>query len=172
MWDLILKSMYFFLPAYLANMFPNLLNKLPWLKQPINKKLFGAHKTWRGLIIAIIIGGLTFWVQKLLYIQNVGRSLALIDYADFSLLLGFLLGAGAILGDLLESYFKRKNNLKPGESWVPWDQLDFVIGALLLSFLVFIPRISVIVVICLISPLLHILANLIGYYLGINKNKW
>ena len=37
--------------------------------------------------------------------------ISLIDYSDFSLLLGFLLGFGAILGDLVKSYFKRNTVL-------------------------------------------------------------
>ena len=112
----ILSCLYFFLPAYVANMAPVFAKKLPFLGIPIHAKLFGKNKTWRGIIVAVLSGGLVFWIQKLLY--NSGFvTFSIIDYADFSLLLGFLLGAGAILGDLVKSYYKRKAEIPPGESW-------------------------------------------------------
>ena len=168
---LIWKSLYFFLPAYLANLIPPLLKNVPFLDKPVSEKHFGSHKTWRGIVAAIILGGFVFWLQKISYFNGYTK-LALIDYNGFSVLLGFLLGAGAIFGDLVKSYFKRKSGVKPGESWKPWDQLDFVIGAILLSFFVYVPRAEVILVLLLVSPLLHILFNLLGYWLKINKSVW
>ncbi len=171
MLSIILTSLYFFLPAYFANMAPILFRKIPFLSFPIHEKLFGAHKTWRGLMIAPIIGTLIFFLQKLAYTYGF-TSLALIDYSDFPLYFGTLLGAGAILGDLIKSYYKRKAGIAPGVSWMPLDQLDFVIGAIIAGFFVYVPPAEVVLILFLISPLLHIGANLIGYYLGINKNKF
>lgn len=170
-WLLILKSLYFFLPAYLANLVPPLLKRVNILNYSISEKYFGKNKTWRGFVGAILVGTLVFWMQKISY-TNGFTTFALIDYNGFSILLGFLLGTGAILGDLIESYFKRKAGVLPGNSWKPWDQLDFVIGAILLSFFVYVPRAEVILVLLLASPLLHILFNLFGYWLKINKKMW
>ena len=170
-WMLILKSLYFFLPAYLANLTPPLLKKVPFLNYSISEKYFGKNKTWRGLTVAILVGTLVFWMQKISY-TNGFTKLALIDYNGFSVLFGFLLGTGAILGDLIESYFKRKIGIKPGESWKPYDQLDFVIGALFLSFFVYVPKAEVVLILLIVSPLLHILFNLLGYWLKINKGRW
>ncbi len=167
---LILKSLYFFLPAYVANMSPVLLKWLPF-HQPIYEKKFGSHKTWRGLIVAVLMGGLVFYLQKLAYISGFTK-FALIDYSGFSVLLGFLLGFGAIIGDLVKSYYKRKAGIKPGDSWIPYDQLDSVIGGILFSFFVYVPTISVIVILLILSPILHILTNFIGYWLKINKSMW
>ena len=169
-WLLILKALYFFLPAYVANMAPVLLKWIPFNK-PIHEKKFGSHKTWRGLITATLMGGLIFYLQKLAYIYGFTK-IALIDYSGFTILLGFLLGFGAIFGDLVKSYYKRKIGIKPGESWKFWDQLDFVIGGILFSFFVYVPTVSVIVILLIISPLLHIAVNHLGYWLKIRKNAW
>jgi CDP-2,3-bis-(O-geranylgeranyl)-sn-glycerol synthase len=176
---LILASLYYFLPAYFANMSPNLLKKINPLKTPVdfNKKfrgklIFGHHKTWGGLIIASLIGVLTFYLQTLLYQYSFFQKYSLINYTEYSLWLGFLLGFGAIFGDLIKSFFKRRYNRKPGQPWVPFDQLDFVIGAFLFSFILYIPPAFTIVVVIIASPILHIITNRLGYYLKINKSKW
>ncbi len=169
--EFILKSLYFFLPAYLANMAPVLVRKIPFLAYPVNKKIFGQNKTWRGLIAACLAGLLAFWVQKILFIGGF-RSLALIEYSDFSLALGFFLGAGAILGDLVKSYYKRKQNIPPGKPWLVFDQIDFVIGGILGSMFVYVPSASVVVVLLIASPLLHVVVNYAGFLLGIRKEKY
>ena len=169
-WLFILKCLYFFLPAYFANMAPVLFRWIPF-NQPINEKQFGKNKTWRGLIVAVLIGGLVFYLQKIAYAQGFTQW-ALIDYNGFSVLFGFLLGLGAILGDVMKSYYKRKANIAPGESWKVWDQLDFVIGGIIFSFFIYVPPVSVVLVLVILSPLLHILINHLAYWLKIRKKKW
>ena len=121
-------------------------------------------------MVAILAGGIVFWVQKMLFSLGF-RSWALIDYADFSVLMGFLLGAGAILGDLVESYYKRKAGLKVGQPWIPFDQLDFVVGGVVFSFFVYVPAASVVLILFIFSPLLHLLFHYIGYLLKVNETK-
>ena len=116
---MILESLYFFLPGYIANMAPILLRGIPFGGKPIHEKLFGAHKTWRGLVVAPLVGGLVFLLQKWLYLQGF-QDWALIDYADFPVLFGFMQGAGVILGDLVKSFYKRKQGIKPGEPRGGW----------------------------------------------------
>ena len=166
--ELILKSLYFFLPAYIANMSPVLFRRIPWGNKPVSVKFFGENKTWRGMIIGTIIGGMIFALQKIIHLGWQG--LALIDYNDFSIGLGFLMGSGALLGDLVKSYYKRKAGIAPGKKWIPFDQLDFVLGGLVLGFFVYIPPAEVALVLIIISPLLHIIVNYLGYLLKINKS--
>jgi len=171
MWNLIFSSLYFFLPAYCANMAPILFRWLPWGKKPIWEKKLGDHKTWRGLVVGIIFGTLIFLLQK--WFHTLGfQQWSLIDYPDYSLLLGVLLSSGALAGDLIKSYYKRKAEIKPGERWFPWDQLDFFFGALTLSFIVYVPRPEVVLILFVVSPILHFLANALGYWLKINKKIW
>lgn len=167
----ILKALYLFLPAYFANMAPVLLKKVPFLGKPIHEKWFGAHKTWRGVLAAVLMGLIIFAIQKAGY--NAGfTELAVIDYSDFSVAFGMLLGFGAIFGDLIESFLKRRAGIPPGRRWFPWDQIDFVIGGLLFMLFIYVPPVEVAAIILIGSPLLHIIVNHLGYYLRIQKSKW
>jgi CDP-2,3-bis-(O-geranylgeranyl)-sn-glycerol synthase len=170
-WLFLLQCLYFFLPAYVANMAPVLLKGIPFGGKPISEKRFGSHKTWRGLIVAVLMGLLIFWLQKWAY--NSGfQKLALIDYSGFPIWFGALLGFGAILGDLVKSYYKRKAGIAPGNSWVPWDQLDFAIGGLIFSFCYWVPSVEAFLVILLLSPLLHLLVKWIGFLLKIDDKRF
>ena len=168
---LILKSLYFFLPAYVANMSPVLFRWIPFGDQPINEKYLGGHKTRRGLIIGTVMGGVIFILQKYSYTQGF-QQWALIDYSDFSIWFGFLLSFGALLGDAVKSYYKRKGGLKPGERWFPFDQIDFVIGGIIFSWFMYVPPIEVVSVLLILTPVLHVAINHLGYWVGIQKNKW
>ena len=104
-------------------MAPVLLKGVPVLGRPVWEKELGKNKTWRGLVAAVLMGILVFWLQKYLFGFDFFYDISLIDYGDFSLWLGFLLGLGAILGDLVGSYFKRRQRVKEGESWMPWERI-------------------------------------------------
>lgn len=171
MWDMLFQSLYFFLPASFANISPVLSRLIPMAAKPVSEKWFGSNKTWKGIIAATVTGGLVFWIQKALYLNGF-TALAVIDYADFPVTMGFVMGFGAIFGDLVKSYYKRKAKIKPGKPWMPWDQLDFVIGGLVFSFFFYVPPIEVALLIVLISPFLHLLINYIGYLLNVNKEKF
>lgn len=121
--------------------------------------------------MASLCGMFVFWLQKIAYASGF-TSLAIIDYEDFSVLLGFLLGFGAIFGDAVKSYYKRKAGIKPGERWLGFDQLDFVVGGLVFSFFVYVPQVETVVILFLATPLLHIATNHIGYWLGMRKTKF
>ena len=168
---MIIESLYFFLPGYVANMAPILLRWIPFGGKPIHEKLFGGHKTWRGLLVAPLVGGLVFLLQQWLFGQGF-QDWALIDYADFPAWFGFLQGAGVILGDLVKSFYKRRQGIKPGDPWWGWDQLDFVAGGIILGFLVYVPPIETVLVLVVLSPILHLLANNIGYLLKITKTRF
>ena len=168
---LILKSLYFFLPAYVANMMPIFTKKIPVLNYPIWEKRCGKNKTWRGLVSAILGGIIVFSLQKYAYQQGF-TAWALIDYSGFSILLGVLLGTGAIVGDLVESYFKRKRGIKPGERWLLWDQLDFVFGGLIFASIIYVPPAETVLILVVLSPVMHILSNHLGFFLKIRDVKW
>ena len=171
MFEIIIKSLYFFLPAYFANMAPVLVRKIKFCDKPIWEKKLGKNKTWRGLIAGTLTGGLVFFIQKIIYNLSF-TSFSLINYSNFSLALGFLLGFGALIGDSTKSYYKRKAEIPAGKPWPVFDQLDFVIGGITASFFIFVPPAEVLLVLLLLSPALHVIVNLIAYYLGIREVKW
>ena len=179
MWLFILKCFYFMLPAYFANMAPVIVKD--WFKKlavPIDigkkinqKEIFGKNKTFRGFIFAILFAIIIVYLQFILYRFNFFRNLSFINYSNW-ILLGFLFGFGALFGDLIESFIKRRLNLKSGERFVPWDQLDFVIGSLIFVNLFFYITWKRVLYIAIISFIGHILVNHSAYYLKIRKEKW
>lgn len=177
---LIIESSYFMLPAYVANMAPVFVqHRFKALAIPVdfgmtfrNRPVFGPHKTYRGIIFATLFGMIIFLIQKFLMAYPLFASISFVDYTSVSPWLGFLLGFGAIIGDLAKSFFKRQKNHPPGTPWIPFDQLDYVIGALVFSALVYVPSWQHLTTIIVVSFLFHVAANHIGYYLGIHDVKW
>ena len=174
----VLKCAYFMLPAYLANMTPVLVKKIPFLDYPIdfNKKLrgkpiLGTHKTIRGIVFGVIAGIVIASIQFSLQAYPFFRNLSFIDYSNW-LAIGFLLGFGALVGDSVKSFFKRRSNIKPGKSFFPWDQLDYSIGSLLFVSFIFLPSWQIALTIIILNLILHIAANHAAYYLRLSKVKW
>ena|SRR3989344_6434722 len=173
------EALYLFLPAYFANMAPVILGKINVLPYPIdanrtwrNKPIFGKNKTWGGLLYAILLGTVIFYIQQVLYNIPFFKAISLMDYSGQSLLLGFLLASGAILGDLAESFIKRRYGKAPGAEWFPFDQVDYVIGALLFGAAIYTPPLKIIIILFILAPLLHYTTNYIGFLLGLKKVKW
>ncbi|VVB81729.1 CDP-archaeol synthase [uncultured archaeon] len=164
----ILLLLYLMLPAYLANMAPAFFGKR-LSKRPMDfgislgkTRIFGDNKTWAGffsgVLVAIIIG---FIVSKIYW-----------PFEFSAIYWSALLGIGALIGDAVKSFFKRRAGIKPGQSWIPFDQIDFTIGALAFGSFVFFPGWLYAVLVVIISAVGHILINHLGFYLGVQKNKW
>jgi len=173
----ILQCFYFMLPAYFANMAPVIMkNTFKSLAVPVDRTfgmvmIFGENKTYRGIIFGIVFAVIISYIQFLLFSFQTFRELAFFDYKNW-LLFGFLMGAGALLGDLAKSFVKRRLRIEPGKKLIPWDQWDFVIGAMLFSSIIFVPSLYTVVTILLISFLLHVIVNHIAFYLKIRNEKW
>ncbi len=181
----IVSRIYFFLPAYIANMSPPLAAKFKifeFLNKPIdNDKKFkdlpilGSHKTWRGVLVEIINGTLTAYLQAYLYNFSFFKNISLFNYQEKNILFfGLLISSGAILGDLFSASIKRRLNLKPGSKFIPWDQINYVIGnAFLLSFFPeFNLKLFSWLILAFLTFFIHIVFNRIGYYLGLHNAKW
>lgn len=173
-----MKVFWLFLPAGIANMSPVLFRWIPVGSYPIDlgikfrgRFLIGPHKTYRGLFVGIASAIFIVYLQKVLY--PITMPYSLIDYSQANFfVLGFLLGAGALFGDIIKSFFKRRFNIPPGKPWVPFDQIDWIAGAILASSLVVKLNFEIIFVALIMFGLLHPVINLFGYYLKIKKNKF
>lgn len=129
-----LMALLFFLPAGVANATPVVANKIPLINKwhtPVDfgltwrkQRLLGNNKTWRGIFTGTLLAGLTGW---LLYpLINPAESRGVV--VAISLLMGF----GALMGDAIESFIKRQRGVPAGHSWFPFDQIDYIIGGLLI----------------------------------------
>lgn len=169
---LIIQVVIFFLPAGIANIAPVLVKNINFLNKPISDKLFGSHKTYRGFFFGIL-AALIIAYMGYLFLPLIPADYLIINYSSINLFfLGFLLGFGALLGDLVKSFFKRRFEIKPGASWILFDQLDYIAGAILFSGIyVSLPGKSYLVAL-VIFGLLHPIVNYAGYLLGLKKNKF
>jgi len=153
---------------------------LKFLAKPIdgNKKflgdpLFGSHKTWRGAILGIFVGFLVVLLQTQLYQKNFFREISIVDYGQINILLfSFLLSGGAVFGDLLFAFIKRRLRLQPGAKFIPFDQINYVIGAYLFLNPFFKISFSSWISLLVLTFFLHIIFNRLGYLLGLHKAKW
>lgn len=174
----ILSVIWFLLPAGFANMAPIIFNRLPLLAVPVDfglklngKEIFGPHKTWRGLAVGVMVAIAIVYIQKGL--SGHTASVNLINYSSTNLVwLGFLLGFGALVGDMVKSFFKRRINIKPGRPWVPFDQVDWVIGAIVFTEPIKSLSNKQILIALVVFGLSHPLANLLGYGLRFKPNKF
>lgn len=177
MLSLVIDALWLMLPAYV----PNSSAVLFAGKTPIDfgrnfvdgKRIFGPGKTFRGLI-----GGTLSGIAVGLFLQLVKDStqIGVPSFEPISVVV--TLSLGAMLGDLTKSFLKRRMGLDRGSPLPVADQLDFVVGAWVLTFIFFRDwfvqnfTLPVIVVALILSPLLHLAVNLIGYKLGKKKEPW
>ncbi len=162
-----LHALLFFLPAGISNMTPVLASKLPILRNwntPLDfgktyrgKPIFGKNKTWRGLISGTIAGTL----------------IAMVIYGTFSdmdlgaIAVGTAMSFGALVGDAVESFFKRQRGVPSGKAWFPFDQTDYIIGGLVFTLPFGILPLWLVIWVFVMYFGLHLLSSYIGYLLGL-----
>lgn len=112
--DILLESLCFFLPILAANQGPGLAYKfdLPLGRTPVSRRWLGENKTvaayyagpFLGLCIVVLVYQRPDWWLE-----------------------GLVLGLGAVLGDHVKSFIKRRLRKPPGSAWWP-DRIDFAVG--------------------------------------------
>ena len=163
-----------YLPAGFANMVPPLFKKVDFLNYPIDfkkkingKRILGDNKTVRGFVFGIIISVLiTFIIDYSLNIKIYTNNVL------GDLFLGGLIGFFALFFDSIESFFKRQKNIEPGESFIPFDQTDWVFGSSLLLYSIGKINIVEFLEALIIFFFIHVLVKHTSYYLGIENKKW
>ena len=185
-YEIILQALWLILPAYIANASAVLVGG----GTPIDfgktwkdgKRILGDGKTWRGLITGAVIGmagGFGLSIVALYANDSDFAFLGLSDFGRFPAMI-FIVGSlcfGALFGDIVESFFKRRTGRARGENWIPFDQLDFILGVLLFSFLMagflhlldftsenwFFENFSVwhVLVLVVVTPFFHLFSNFV-----------
>lgn len=143
------------------------------------QRVLGDGKTWRGVWIAVLGSIATVACQKYVIASRAGP-LAVVDYASASpIVLGSAMGGGAMLGELPNSFVKRRVGIARGETssqpalralfWV-WDQLDLLTGAWpLLAFWIR-PTFNLVAASVVLTLIIHPLVALVGYLLGARRS--
>lgn len=123
------------------------------------RPVFGKHKTFRGFVAGLVVGT----------VAGLGESYLFGYVASF----GFLVSLGALLGDLTGAFVKRRLCIPPGGLLPVVDQIDFIIGAILFSLLLPMPRSwELYAAALIITAPLHLLTNYLAYKLKLKANPW
>ena len=162
----LLQLAYFMLPAYCANMAPPFVRFWRGWNRPISRRFLGDHKTVVGFVAGIAAGMLATAAQYAINIPS-----PFIDYQHW-LGLGLLFGIGAMTGDAIKSLVKRQLKIPPGARWMPFDQLDFVIGAIVLVWPWARLHFLDVIVLFGLSFAADIVVNLLAFRCGIKDTPW
>jgi len=173
----LVEVIWIILPAYAANGLVPLFKG----KHPVDggRKFFdgrpflGPGKTWEGLFFGSVIGIIISIVMLTAHpYLPWDISPVPLYIAPMSIQLGFLLGFGAIIGDMAGSFIKRRLNIPRGRPAPVLDQDDFVLGSLFFASLVVAIKFEWIILALIITPIFHFIASVIAYKLKIKKEPW
>jgi uncharacterized membrane protein len=134
------------------------------------QRLFGQAKTWRGILVVIVLNSVFTGLLAIFFIP-----ISTINPFIF----GALLGLGYAIGEIPNSFIKRR--LKIGSSqnsyqgykkiFYFFDQSDSIIGAIVMLNIIHQTTWSLIIQLFIIGTLLHLAIDLSLYKFGYKKTK-
>lgn len=127
------------------------------------KPLLGEHKTVRGFLVAIVTSEIVYLI--LIYLFNFQ------PISNISIYFGCISGAASMFVDSIKSLFKRQLNIAPGVPWVPFDQLDWVLGTYIVYSCVKGANLQLFIVMMVCGLVAHLITKFIGHLVGINKSS-
>jgi CDP-2,3-bis-(O-geranylgeranyl)-sn-glycerol synthase len=139
-------------------------------------RIFGDNKTWRGVIFGTLTGTIVAFLQFEIYKSSTSNDpLSYTQYiTHFNLdnfaFFGFLIALGALMGDMIKSFFKRRVGIKPGSPFFPFDQLDYIAGSTLFSLIIIQFKDEVYFAYFVIYFILHLVVKYIGFLIGVDKS--
>ncbi len=177
--QILIEALWLMLPAYIAN--PSAVvfgggTPVDFGKNwSDGRRILGDGKTIRGLLggtaCGIIIGLIQMHISTMWLPAN-------FTFKNFTLISIITLSFGALLGDMVKSFFKRRAGYVRGAKLPLIDQLDFVAGAWILTY-IFEPQwftenftLQIMITVLILTPVFHRLTNIIGYYIKVKKEPW
>lgn len=170
---IIIESVMFIFPAYVANAVPVLAGggpKMDFGKNFIDgKRIFGDNKTFRGFFFGWLIGGLVAAADAVVFNNTyLFYNLSVLTVILFCILTPL----GALVGDLMGAFVKRRMGIKPGGLLPVVDQIDFVVGAVAFAIPLAMIGWEIAVTVLLITPPIHLITNYVASKLKLKKNPW
>jgi CDP-2,3-bis-(O-geranylgeranyl)-sn-glycerol synthase len=166
MFDLndLLIAIYIAIPTYVANSTPVVLGG----GAPIDRgrefvdgrRLLGTNKTVKGFAYGLLFGSVAGLAEAILF-----RNYLLV-------LAGILASLGALLGDLFGAFLKRRLDILPGHPLPVVDQLDFILGALVLTSPLLNVTMGAVLILVIATVPIHLLSNVVAYMLRLKKRLW
>jgi len=166
----------FILPAYFANSVPVVLGGGAPIdggkKWNDGQRLFGDGKTVRGFFAGVAAGVSVGALEGLLLAG--GKWGIYQGGPPAYVLAGLLLGCGAMAGDLLGSFIKRRQGLARGKPSLVMDQLLFLALALLFAYPIAsgLLTLGAVLFLSVLTYFVHVGANVVANRLGLKKVPW
>lgn len=168
--EIIIRAIWFILPAYFANAAPVVSGGIFPIdggrKLSDGNRILGDGKTVEGFLFGWLVGGFFGIIQIIVWTYYGSEFVLLPEAVSWTWLVPVLLSLGALLGDLAASFFKRRFNIQRGSPVLGVDQLDLILGALLVTSPVWVPEWRIIVLLLVVTPLIHLATNRIAFELG------
>ncbi len=173
----VILAIWLMVPAYISNPMAVVFGGgkpidmgTKWLD---GQRIFGDGKTIRGLIGGTVCGILAGILQ--IYVAS-AFNITIVPTMTAVMTLSF----GALLGDLVKSFFKRRIGFVRGAELPLIDQLDFVAGAWILTYVFdpvwfgenFMSSPPIMITVIILTPILHRLTNIFGYTIKLKKEPW
>ncbi len=168
---LILQALWLIFPAYVANASPVVIHgrkPLDFGKKLRKHRILGDGKTFEGTIGGIAFGTLVGALQ--MYTLDFLPKELLLPKHSIPLIIA--LSAGAIIGDIIGAFIKRRLGIPRGEPALLLDQLDFLIVALVFANFVIAISMQIIILLLIITPILHLSTNIFAYIMKIKNRPW
>ncbi len=114
--NIILSTLWFYLPAFAANVAPYFIYKQHSIDIPLdlNHKIKGmpliGNRSMGGFFSSLLAGLIIGTLQQRAYE-------------------GLVMGIGVFVAVTLNSFIKRRMKMKKGQNFMPADQIDFILGA-------------------------------------------
>jgi hypothetical protein len=159
-------------------------NLAPALARPLDSgrtfrglPIFGANKTWRGVLVMSSACVLTTFAQHTLYGRPAFRALSIVDYRFPTwLTLGLALGLAYSLSELPNSFLKRRLRIPPGgvsthRAAVQYicDQADSAVGGTLALVPFVDGDVAVLLLTFSVGVGLHIAMDRLFYLVGVKR---
>lgn len=177
--ELLVVAFWVMLPAYI----PNNAAVLAGGGTPIDggrtwddRRILGDGKTWRGTILGTLVGVAVAYLLNLL--QPTAIEVLGFAVPTFPVAAMIALPLGAMLGDMAASFIKRRTGRNRGAPLPGVDQLDFAVMALALTavvafeWVVMVFTLALLLVILIVTPILHIVTNVLAYLFGFKHEPW
>ena len=183
---LILQILVFAIPVTLAailhmvavrfNLFASLKIPLDFGKNYRGHRIFGDSKTYRGVVLMMLLSILgVYFLELLCMLFPSVNALNIMHFDKYpGYLLGMLFGLGYTLAELPNSFIKRQAGIAEGKRGsilnILLDQFDSVAGCLLLLFPFCDMTWPFVGYGCLVFLGLHLFFNFLLYLIGVRKN--
>lgn len=174
--EIVITAIWLVIPAYVPNSSAVIFQgtkPIDFGKKFIDgKRILGSGKTFKGFVGGSIAGVVVGLLQVLL-----APKIGLPDFNKDVLIIASL-AIGSMIGDSFFSFIKRRIGFKRGYPFPLVDQLDFLIGAIFITW--FFQRnwfykvfsINHLLIIFMLTPIIHLFINYVGYKTGKKEEPW